>query len=63
VVSTDVVEASFNSNPTSTVGFEPGAMLSIIPYAGSGSVNFIMCNNTSSQIVAGAVTLNWRVTR
>ena len=63
VLSTDVVEASFNSNPTSTVGFEPGAMLSIIPYAGSGSVNFIMCNNTSSQIVAGAVTLNWRVTR
>jgi hypothetical protein len=63
VLSTDVIEASFNSSPIGVVGFEPGAMLAIIPYPGSGSVNFVVCNNTSSNITAGAVTLNWRVTR
>ena len=63
VLSTDVIEASFNGNPTGVVGYEPGAMLAIIPYPGSGSVNFVVCNNTSSNITAGAVTLNWRVTR
>jgi hypothetical protein len=65
VVSTDVVEASFNGDPTGVTGYVPATtgMLTIIPYPGSGSVNFEVCNNSGSAIKPGAITLNWRVTR
>lgn len=63
VASTDSIITSFNANPTSTTGYEAGAMLTIIPYPTSGDVNFIVCNNTGSSITPSAVTLNWRVVR
>ena len=65
VLTTDVVEASFNGDPTGTAGYEPGTsgMLAIIPYPTAGYVNFKVCNNTASAITPGAITLNWRVTR
>ena len=65
VVATDVIEASFNGNPTGVVGYQASTngMLAIIPYPGSGSVNFVVCNNTNFNITPGVVTLNWRVTR
>lgn len=65
VATTDVVTASFNSDPTAVTGYIPltAGMLTIMVYPTSGNVNFKVCNNTSSSITPGAITLNWRVTR
>jgi hypothetical protein len=65
VLTTDVIEASFNGDPTGITGYVPATtgMLTIIPYPTAGYVNFKVCNNTSAGITPGAVTLNWRVTR
>lgn len=63
VLSTDDIQADFNAIPTSTTGYMPGAMLTIIKYPTSGNVNFVVCNNTGSSITPSAVTLNWRVVR
>jgi hypothetical protein len=62
---TDVVLASFNGDPTGVTGYIPATtgMLTIISYPTSGNVNFKVCNNTSSSITPGAITLNWRVVR
>lgn len=60
---TDVIEVGFNGDPTATTGYTPGAMLSIIPYPTTNTVNVKVCNNTGGSITPGAVTLNWRVVR
>jgi hypothetical protein len=63
--STDVVVASFNGDPTGVTGYIPATagMLTIIAYPTSNNVNFKVCNNTSSSVTPGAITLNWRVVR
>jgi hypothetical protein len=65
VATTDTVTASFNGDPTAVTGYIPATagMLTIISYPTSGNVNFKVCNNTSSSITPGAITLNWRVVR
>ncbi len=65
VATTDVISASFNSDPTAVTGYAPvtTGMLSIIPYPTLNNVNFRVCNTTSSSITPGAITLNWRVVR
>jgi hypothetical protein len=64
VLTTDNVAADFNADPTSTAGYNPATgILSIVKWAGSGNVNFKVCNVTGSDQTPGAVTLNWRVTR
>lgn len=65
VVSTDVVIASFNGDPTSVTGYIPSTagMLTIIAYPTANLANFKVCNNSSSSITPGAITLNWRVVR
>ena len=65
MLTTDVIEASFNGSPIAVQGYEPSTngMLAIIPYPSAGYVNFAVCNNTASAITPGAITLNWRVTR
>jgi hypothetical protein len=63
VTTTDVVAAGFAADPTSTTGFLPSAMLTIVPFAGSGSVGFRVCNLTAASITPTSLTLNWRVTR
>jgi hypothetical protein len=62
---TDVVLASFNGDPTAVTGYIPATagMLTIIAYPTANNVNFKVCNNTSSSITPGAITLNWRVVR
>jgi hypothetical protein len=60
---TDNVMADFNADPTSTTGYQAGAMLTIIKWVTANTVNFKQCNNTGSSITPGAVTLNWRVVR
>jgi hypothetical protein len=62
---TDVVTASFNGDPTAVTGYIPSTsgMLTIIAYPTANTVNFKVCNNTSSSITPGAITLNWRVAR
>ena len=62
---TDVVLASFNGDPTAVTGYIPATtgMLTIIGYPTANNVNFKVCNNTSSSVTPGAITLNWRVIR
>lgn len=62
---TDVVLASFNGDPTAVTGYIPATagMLTIVAYPTANNVNFKVCNNTSSSITPGAITLNWRVVR
>jgi hypothetical protein len=65
VLTTDVVSASFNGDPTAVTGYVPltSGMLTIIGYPTSGNVNFKVCNNTAGSITPGAITLNFRVDR
>lgn len=62
---TDVIQATFNADPTAVTGYVASAngMLTIIAYPTSNNVNFKVCNNTAASITPGAITLNWRVTR
>ena len=62
---TDVVTASFNSDPSAVTGYIPltSGMLTILVYPTANNVNFKVCNNTSGSITPGAITLNWRVVR
>lgn len=64
-LTTDVVLASFNGDPTAVTGYVPltAGMLTIIAYPTADTINFKVCNNTSSSITPGAITLNWRVVR
>lgn len=64
-LTTDVITASFNGDPTAVTGYVPltAGMLTIIVYPTADTVNFKVCNNTSSSITPGAITLNWRVVR
>lgn len=66
VLTSDVIEASFNSDPTTIVGYQPSTAgtLTIIKYVTAGNVNFEVCNNTQTNpVTPGAVTLNWSVRR
>jgi len=65
ILATDTLQASFNSDPTGVVGYQPLAtgMLVIIHYPSAGAANFKVCNNTAATITPGAITLNWRVMR
>lgn len=64
-LTTDVISASFNGDPTAVTGYVPSSsgMLTIISYPTADNVNFKVCNNTASSITPGAITLNWRVAR
>ena len=65
VLSTDVLDAGFNGDPTSTTGYIPSTsgVLYIAFWPTAGAVNFKVCNITASPITPGALTLNWHVTR
>jgi hypothetical protein len=63
VVTTDRIKPSFQGDPTSTTGYTPSAMLTIVPYLTSGNVNFKQCNLTGSSITPSALTINWDVQR
>lgn len=62
---TDVVNWGFNGDPTAITGYVPATagMLTIIAYPSANNVNFKVCNNTTSSITPGAITLNWRIVR
>jgi hypothetical protein len=64
-LTTDVLMASFNGDPTAVTGYIPSAngMLTIIMFPTAGAANFKVCNNTLSAITPGAIALNWRVVR
>ena len=64
VATSDNILADFSADPTTSLGYEPGSMLTIVKYPTYGNVNFKFCNNSSKSITPGAaVTLNWRVVR
>jgi hypothetical protein len=61
---TDIIDAVFNADPTSTVGYTAPNMLTIMIYPTSNTANFKVCNNTANSITPGAaITLNWAVRR
>lgn len=62
---TDVIWWGFNGDPTGVTGYVPATagMLTIIAYPSADNVNFKVCNNTTSSITPGAITLNWRIVR
>lgn len=64
-LTTDVIWWGFNSDPTGVTGYQASSsgMLTIIAYPTVGNANFKVCNNTSSSITPGAITLNVRVVR
>lgn len=64
-LTTDALEITFNADPTAVTGYVPltAGMLTIIPYVTADTFNVKVCNNTSSSITPGAITLNWRVVR
>lgn len=65
VLTTDVVLASFNGDPTAVTGYVPltAGMLTIVLYPTANNINAKVCNNTSGSITPGAVTLNIRANR
>lgn len=65
VLTTDTVLASFNGDPTAVTGYIPltAGMLTIIAYPTANTFNVKVCNNTSSSITPGAITLNVKVLR
>ena len=66
VVTTDVIMATANADPTGVTGFAPATTgsLYVWAYPTADHVNFKLCNNTLASITpASAVTLNWRVIR
>jgi hypothetical protein len=64
IATTDIVEASFASDPTGVTGYSPtgSGTLAIIPFPTSNNANFEVCNNTASGLTAGAINVNWKVT-
>lgn len=64
-VTTDRIVANFNGDPTAVTGYVPATagMLTIFVYPTANTVNFKVCNNTSSSVTPGAVTINWGVVR
>lgn len=64
VVTTDVINWSFNAPPIATTGYNPaGGLLYIVDYPTADNVNFYVCNKSGAAITPGAVILNWRVDR
>jgi hypothetical protein len=65
VLSTDNIQADFNTSPLSVVGFGGGStgLLTILKWPTAGFVNFAECNYSGASITPGAMTLNWRVVR
>lgn len=65
VATTDTIQWGFNGDPTAVTGYVPlvAGMLTIIAYPSANNVNYKVCNNTSSSVTPGAITLNWRVAR
>lgn len=60
---TSVPSLSFNSDPTAVIGYSPttAGMLAIIAWTTTNTLNVKVCNNTTSSITPGAITLNFRV--
>lgn len=64
VATTDVIQWSFNADPTSVTGYNPsGGLLYIVDYPTLNTANFKVCNKSGAAITPGAITLNWRVDR
>jgi hypothetical protein len=65
VLTTDIVRAGFNGNPTGIVGFVPSTngTLSVYCWPTAGNINCMYQNNTAAWITPDAVTLNVEVTR
>jgi len=66
VLTTDIIIATANADPTGVTGYTPATTgtLYVWAYPTADHTNFKLCNNTSSSITPGsAVTLNWKVFR
>jgi len=62
---TDAFEVNYASDPTGVTGYGGGTSggITIRSWATSNTINFKLCNETSSSITPGALNVNWRVVR
>lgn len=66
VLTTDIVTAGYNSDPTAVTGYgasATGAVLTVYPYPTANNMNVKVCNSTGSSITPGALTVNLSVKR
>jgi hypothetical protein len=66
VLITDVVTVGANQNISGITGYVPstsGTLTIWPPWPTANNVNILVCNQTSSSVTPGAVTLNYRVVR
>jgi hypothetical protein len=65
VLTTDVVLASFNGDPTGVTGYVPltSGALTIYVYPTANNIVAKVCNYTTASITPGAITLNLRANR
>jgi hypothetical protein len=63
VVTTDIIQWSFNATPA--FGYAPASTgsLYILAYPSADHVNFLICNPTGGSITPGAMTVNYQVIR
>jgi len=59
LASSDVIIATFASDPAMVTGYLAG--LSVYSFPSQNSVNFEVCNISASAITPGPLTLNWKV--
>lgn len=60
---TDDIDAGFNGDPTAVTGYTPTAMLTLVVYPTTNTVNVKQCNLTAGSITPSALTLNFWVRR
>ena len=67
VVTTDIVTASFNGDPSGIVGFMPSlsGMLTVFVYPDPAGdlVDVKVCNNTAAPLAPGTISVNYQVVR
>lgn len=62
---TDSVAVTYASDPTGVTGYGGGTAggITISAWITSNTFNFKRCNQTSSSVTPGALSVNWRITR
>jgi len=62
---TDTVILTFASDPTAVTGYIPSTngMLTIIAWLTANTLNLKTCNNSTSSVTPGSISVNWRIIR
>lgn len=63
VVTTDVIDIGYSSDPHGVTGYAPGGGLYIQAYPTSNNINILVCNASTGSVTPGALTINYAVRR